>query len=281
MFQFKPYPIYVLYSKHGQEHAFGNSKNFSLQGDDKMSNWMKTTGKYLREITEDTAPAHRHEVVAYENAVKKQLETIVSNNIGRLLFSLLNPNVKIWIVPIVEEESGECGCTAVTTPINDLKSGGGIRVLLNPSDLGANADDILFHELVHAYRASYKKYETKSVTEEYPTLEEFFALQMQNVYLSARGKKHLYFSYYGGIFQHRNRWGLKGSIYAHFIERADFIMAFKHLLLHEYLAMRTAHEKHSDFNPFRDFSTLERMSLESFNNNKASNESFLRQFPSF
>ena len=54
-------------------------------------------------------------------------------------------------------DKADCECSAYTFP-GGPKEGGGVRVYFNPTDFNGSAkkwfsaDDILFHELVHAYR---------------------------------------------------------------------------------------------------------------------------------
>lgn len=261
MIQFQNYPIYVVYSKHWQEDNPGMAADFYVKGDDYMGDWVKTTGRALTEINEDSAPAYRQEAEEYETFVKSQLDIIASTKIGQLLLSLLNQNVKIYIIP-----DPDLYAQAITTPIKSAKEGGGIRIHINPSDWRGVFDDTLFHELVHALRFSTKRYSPKEIfskAEGFISSEEFLASQMANIYRSCRGKKQLYLSYTytPGVFY------VKGDIYWAIMNDAELVMALKHFLTHEAFAGMVA-KYNVDFNPFRDYAQIEKEALKLYGLNK-------------
>ena len=131
--------------------------------------------------------------------------------------------------------------------------GSGDTIIAFRPELG---DDTLFHELVHAYRYSYNKFkhikfnvstETLRATQ---SIEEFFAHQMENMYLACRNRP-LHLDY---------EWGYvasKEEIYDFLASNAEMLMAIKSLLRHEYLAMLAAHSFTIPYNPFRDYKELE------------------------
>jgi len=218
-----------------------------------MHDWMLTTGMSKMEIVEDSAPAHRQEVVAYENIIRKQLDIIYNTEVGKCLLNLLNPQKKIWILP-----NPKLSSTAMTFPCKTVKEGGGIRIHFNPENWVGTEDDTLVHELTHALRFSYNRFYRKNILHDsYPDSEEFLATQISNVYRSSRGKSQLY----GAYHYSEGYWSSKGSIYQAFVESPELIMALKFCLDYEELVSRIARLKHLEFNPFNDYPVLERMAL--------------------
>ena len=255
MIQFLSYPIYIVYSRHTQESADGTAADFSVKGDRHMYEWMKTTGKFLMQIEEDSAPAYVKERTTYENTIRARLNQIHSTEIGRCIFHALNPTIKVWIHP-----NPNLFFQAVTYRPRTVKEGGGIRIQINPEDWVGTLDDTLVHELVHALRFSHNRiYPRQLSIGDYPTVEEFLATQISNTYRSLMGKTQLY----GTYVEYTGKWASKGTIYSEFVESPLMIMALKYFLDKEPLASRVARLplKRPDFNPFRDYSILERMAL--------------------
>ncbi len=262
MRRFEPYPIYINHPGRWEEVRRRQRDEFVDKGDFQMMSWLDYEGKRLYEIIEDKTP--RPESQEYENQVYKLLTLICSTKVGRLLFESLNRNVKHWIVPLDYLDKAECQCAAYEFP-GPPKSGGGVRVYFNPTDFNSpakrwfSADDILFHELVHAYRCGRFGYnnDTSPRMNEYTTAEEFLALHMQNVYLANRGSTRFYRSY-------RSLQSVsKGTAYQYFAGDAEVLMAFRHFVDNDPLAATVARWMHpaDSFNPWRDQSVLERMYL--------------------
>ncbi len=256
MRQFKPYPIYINHS-HWQELGERETDYFYAQGDAEMGKWMQITGKRLLEITEDANPAP--ESVAYEEAVVEQLKVICKTTVGKLLLDSLNPQVKHWILPGEESLYQMCGCAALTSPaaFSD-KQGGGVRLYFDPFGFDPKMeyytpDDILFHEMVHAYRAGSVGYngQNHKPLREYLTAEELLAIHLQNVYLACR--KHLRF-----YRTHRNpTLGTKNETYYYLATDIEALGAMEYFLRNEPLAAQVATWAYPHFNPWRDYPDLE------------------------
>ena len=260
MFQFKPYPIHVVYSRHWQEQIPNSAADFYVAGDNKMGDWMRKTGRSLMEIVEDSAPAYTAERLAWEQTMRSLLEKINKNIVGRMVLELLKPEIKVYILP-----DPDLFWAAVTHPMKTAKEGGGIRIHFNPEQWPGVADDTLAHELVHAMRQGNSRVIPYAERiKDWPNLDEFLATQVQNVYRSANGSKQLYdtYTYFQGKF------ASKGSIYSEFVhmEYAEPIRAIKNFMLHEPLAKKLAYLPvvHPEFNPFRDLPVFERMVLGRF-----------------
>ncbi len=201
MRRFLKYPIYVNHPGRYEEARRRQIEYFAAKKDLHMYRWLQHTAKNLYETIEDPNPPP--EAVSYEKSVIEILKVIVQTPIGRLLFGALNPNIRYSIHPYLKSDGSKCHCGAMTFP-GAPKEGGGIRVYYNPtehenpSDRFNGQDDILFHEMVHAYRMGRWTYEivngAKDMTR-WGDSEEFVATQMQNVYLSQRGGNLFYRNY--------------------------------------------------------------------------------------
>jgi hypothetical protein len=256
MRQFKPYPIYINHS-HWQNVGERQADEFYARGDVKMGNWMKSTGKRLLEITEDTNPSP--ESIAYEEAVVEQLKIIGKTAVGKLLLAALNPQVKHWIIPGDESLYQSCGCAALTASwVLTDKQGGGVRLYFDPFGFDPKMeyytpDDILFHEMIHAYRGGRVGYsgQNNKPLREYLTAEELLAIHLQNVYLACRGHLQFYLT-------HRNpRLATKNETYYHLATDIEALGAMEYFLRNEPLAAKVATWAYPLFNPWRDYADLE------------------------
>jgi hypothetical protein len=218
----------------------------------------------LYEITEDKTPSRESQ--EYEDQVYKLLKLIGSTQAGRLLFGFLNRSVNHWIVPYDYLDKALTGDDWAYTFPGAPKEGGGVRIYFSPADFKQNApkknwmtaDDVLFHELVHAYRLGRVGYNPnpKSMND-YKTVEEFFALHMQNVYLADRGSWCFYRDYRS--FLHVS----KDEAYEYFANDAEVLMAFRYFVDTDSLANRVSQLKApaNSFNPWRDQPAIERTYL--------------------
>ena len=270
MRRFEKYPIYINDAgswwevRNKEFDTFYDRYYAKPNGKDKhMMDWLSPSrdGWGMFEIMEETKWSAK--VWNYENQVYQLLRLIASTKIGKLLFDSLDPNERYWIVP--KDAFGvDCGCQAVTFP-GTPKGGGGIRVYLTPSELNyvqkrfEGADDILFHEMVHAYRMGRVGFCGMNSTKmnENGDGEEFYALQMQNVYLGQRGATRFYRDY------RSLRSVSKGTAYQYMAGDADVLMGLRWYLDHEPLAATVASwtRPADSFNAWRDQPNLERLFL--------------------
>ncbi len=180
-----------------------------------------------------------------------------------MVLGLLNKQTTVWIIPKSDDELKQCTC-ALTGPLKyEIQPGGSVAsgvgfgdtVILFHPKLG---DDTLFHELVHAYRYSRKKfrpmfinvYSKQPLSSQIQSTEEFLAHQMENIYMS-QGNRPLTMDY---------KWDSvldKSAIYDFLADNPEMLQALKMFLRHEYLAMLAAHSFATAYNPFRDYATLE------------------------
>jgi hypothetical protein len=256
MFQFKPYPIYVVYSRQNQLDAQQQVIQLNRAGD---YEWEKFVNNVAL-TTPDSDPASRAAAQKYEKTIADLLGRIHRNPIGRTLLDLLKKDV--YIVP----RSGGCYC-AQTFPLDyetkqlDYTVGKGeTYIWFDPNQ--DFRDDTLFHEFIHAYRYSYNKFQRRAMANNEYNTEEFLAHQMENIYRSSLNLPLLFTYHTGSVDSHPGEFGQKGSIYQHFLTNPEFIMVLKHFLDHEYFAMLVSNMSQADYNPFRDYKVLERMYLQ-------------------
>ena len=261
MRQFAPFPIYVNNADHWEAVRQRQIREFSAKHDKQMVNWLKGTAKQLYEITEDKTPSAAAR--DFEDQVYDLLEKRISTTVmGRLLLNALDRSIKYWIVPFDAENKRLCKCGAFTFP-GAPKEGGGIRVYFNPTDWKGTwqtADDVLFHELVHAYRMGRIGYANliRTPMADYDDAEEFLALQLQNMYLADRHSLNFYIAYKR---PRENR--SKDEAYDYYSSSAEVPMAFRYFADTEPLARAVAHWKApvNGFNPWRDQPAIEKAYL--------------------
>jgi hypothetical protein len=271
MRKFEGYPIYINHPGRWEEVRQRQLRDFRAKGDSHMTSWLKHSAKQLYEIMEDQFP--RLETREWEQQVYRLLMLIGSTRVGKLLFESLNPTVKHWIIPLDDLNKATATGAAYAFP-GHPKEGGGVRVYFNPPDFNwshkryrkgdvefqwRSADDVLFHEMVHAYRLGRVGYYGQNWTpmNEYETAEEFLALHLQNIYLESRGSQRVYRDY------RSLRAVSKDTAYQYFVGDAEVLMAFRHYLDREPLAKAVAQWKQpaDSFNPWRDLPVLERLHL--------------------
>jgi hypothetical protein len=266
MLKFGAYPIKVNYNLHTR-----------LRNKDKEDQ-LHLAGQYLEERKLDMKVntssdatiennMYRQEMNDYEQAVCSLLRKIDGNRVGRMVLGHINKKTTVWIVPKSDEELKHDN-SAQTHPLNyDIQTNGmyvrgygsGDTVILYNPELG---DGVLLHELVHAYRYSFDKFVpvnldySNGYSRYTTTSEEILAHVIQNIYLS-EAKQSLcldYKSYWDGSTKEETYKVLVGN------ERLMWILNY--FLRHEYLATMAAHTfKTTEYNPFRDFATLEAASL--------------------
>jgi hypothetical protein len=268
MKKFKTYPIYINHPGSWEEVRLRQRDAFVDKGDYQMMAWLDDTGKELYATMEDPKPTSVTR--KYEEQVYNAMLLIDSNQLGSLLLDSLNDAVKYWIVPLDYIEKRICSnCAAFTFP-GTPKQGGGERIYFNPSDFNQavsmrySSDDVLFHELVHAYRdgeigysKTNSKHLNKAMLPDYTTMEEFLALQMQNVYLACRRDAGFYHSYL------RRNSVSKTEAYKIFENDPRLLSVFRYFLDNEPLAEDVTRLALPDdsFNPWRDLPDLEQAYL--------------------
>jgi len=191
----------------------------------------------------------------YEADVTKQLDLIHTTAIGKLLFKSMKPTEKVWIVP-TDNMGVDAVATTTPAPLSKAK-GGGVRVHYDPvvndsPDRYYAADDVLFHELVHAYRSgrwtrSTWRYER---LKEYQSEEEFLAVYMTNVYRACRGDLSFYRTHINSELLSKDK------IYDYLSTDSEAFYALKYFTENDKLAMQVAKFAVPLFNPWRDFSEI-------------------------
>lgn len=254
MIQFKTYPIFVNYSDpDAREDEIQQSNDLYKQGLWPKAVELDATQRKILEVQPNLQPTG--DAAVYEKKVIGILGTIASTRIGKLLFESLRRDVKVWIVPFWEGDAEACSCAAATTPGTlPAKLGGGIRLYFEPWDSGDSftAEDVLFHEMVHAYRSGVMGLTGTKWTRlpGYQTAEEFVAIHLQNVYLDLVGKTMFY-------KEHDNpRQTTKDQIYDNFSK--EELQAFAYFLQNAGVARIVGQwpSPHPSYNPWRDYPTL-------------------------
>jgi hypothetical protein len=260
MRKFANYPVIVNYNlqtrlgSDSQEVTLHEAKKYQQEKDLSIK-VTKTSDATLKEFH------WKKELEQFETDVYGQLQSIFGNPVGRKVLDLINKRTTVWIIPKSDIEYKNCTC-AMTSPLNyDIPKDGsyaygtgfGDTVILFDVRLG---DDTLFHELVHAYRYSSKKFKdvTLNVDNDHELYqekaEEFFAHTMENIYLSQGGRK-LSKDYYD------QEPANKDEIYDFLAFNLEMIDFMKFLLHHDTLASIAARSFQADYNPFRDWKEIE------------------------
>jgi hypothetical protein len=262
MRKFGVYPIAVNYNLHTRLRYQHKEDDFHRAGRYEEERQLDIKVNTSSDSTIENN-LYKQELNAYEQTVCNCLRKIEGNPVGRMVLGLINKKTTVWIVPKSDEELKQCTC-ALTGPLKyEIQTDGsyargvgfGDTVIFFHPKLG---DDTLFHELVHAYRYSYKKFHPMCIIlpDRSPqgshcgSTEEVLAHQMENIYMS-RANRPLTLDYYAPAVVP------KDEIYDFLAGDAERLMTLKHFLRHEYLAMLAAHSFATDYNPFRDYGVLE------------------------
>ena len=214
---------------------------------------LRNVQKHLDDIVIDPSP--NAIAVAFENEVVKHLDLIGSSPIGRVTLDSLNPNEKVWIIPLSDEErKTDCNnCSAYVFPAKPA-SGGGIRLYYSPGEtLRANkwvisTDDTFYHEIVHALRFGWSgSWEKTEWIDDYENQEEFIATIMENLYISSRGRTQFYSRY----IQPSSLMS-KQNLYDHYAKSDRLITWFKRCTFGDAFIWAMARRTDPPFNPWRD-----------------------------
>lgn len=275
MQKFGTYPIMVNYNLHTRLRNKRKEEELHRQGQ-----YLEERKLVMKDTTSSDATIENNmysgELDDYEDAVCSMLRKIDSNPVGRMVLGHINKKTTVWIVPESPEELKQNKYSALTGPLKyDIQKdyargyGSGDTVILYNPELG---DDTLLHELVHAYRYSFDKF--VPVKLDYSTRyqrwsttsEEILAHVMQNIYLS-QAKRDL-------ILDYKSSWGgyKKEDTYEVLVGNERLMWIVNYFARHEYLAITAAHTFKTEYNPFRDFATLEATSLKTSPMKPASEE---------
>lgn len=190
----------------------------------------------------------------WEREVVKYLDKIIYTQIGGLLIRSMKPSVKVWIVV----DSSPEGAAASTTPGElPASSGGGVRLYFDPFGFPQDSDrytaaDILFHELVHAYRSGWKgiKGSNWQKMAEYKTAEEFLAVHLQNVFMHQIGKQQFYISH------ENNQVASVDTVYDNIARTRETMEVLGYYLYREPIVRHVAKWKEPLCNVWRDYSKI-------------------------
>lgn len=269
MRKFKEYPIIINYNLHAQLRE--ESKETELHKEKRYEDEraldvkVNTTSDSTIKDTDYTP-----ELKQYEEAIYQCLRKVDANPVGQVVLEALNKKTTVWIIP-KSDKALKQSYSAQTWPLNYViqkngdvgrGEGAGDTVIQFQPDL---KDDTLFHELVHAYRYSWKRYKPLPISvsdkvysngnrniyryADYNS-EEFLAHQMQDIYLSQSNRPLLKDYHWDEVSD-------KKTIYNFLLENFDLMGALKFFMHHETLALLGAHRFATDYNPFRDFRLLE------------------------
>lgn len=195
---------------------------------------------------------------AYEREVHALLLAIRGNPIGRLVMDCMSARFRVWVTPIDEALQTVCTCVAATSGRMKAEDGGGVRVRFTPipGDPGPNGrysnEDILFHELVHAYRSTVVANADQWTLpmREYKSEEEVIAVHTTNVFRSSRGHSVFYQAHLVSPMLS------KPVMYRYFAEDDDVFDVMQAFLQKDTLAKRLAKTLPPVFNPWRDFAPI-------------------------
>ena len=261
MRKFRGFPIVVNYNLHTRLRSQQKEDDFHRAGRYEEERQLDIKVNTSSDSTIENN-LYKQELNAYEQTVCNCLRKIEGNPVGRIVLGLINKKTTVWIVPKSDAELKQ-NYSAMTGPLKyDIQkdgsyargAGSGDTVILFHPKLG---DDTLFHELVHAYRYSYKKFNPMYIdlrsgpSAQQQSTEEFLAHQMEDIYMS-QANRPVTLDY---------KWqsvSTKEEIYDFLVDNVDALEALKYFLRHEYLAMLAAHTlTTADYNPFRDYGVLE------------------------
>jgi hypothetical protein len=205
---------------------------------------------------------YKPEIDQYESAVLNCLKSIHSNPVGRMVLGKINKQTTVWIIPKTPADMKQCTTCAQTGPLKyefpkdesyARGLGYGNTVIRFAPELG---DDTLIHELTHAYRYSYRKFNPIEMNvrngklSDTQSSEEFFAHQMETIYMSQAGRPLTMDYKWASVCD-------KKKIYDFLVENSEMLQTLKFFIRHECLARLAAQSFATDYNPFRDYLDLE------------------------
>lgn len=242
--------------KHGYTDDYGREliREYGYDGTLKNSIPFDEKYRFLEAIRPDSSP----QAVKYENLMISYLETIHKTPIGKLVFSSLNPKKKYWITLLEGEEWTQCDCFAQTAeaPIKDtiqIKYPMPVVKKSLPPGRRTQGEDILLHEIVHAYRQGIglENFEVYKDQGEYTRTEEFIATLFQNIYLACIGQLRFYRYRHSGITMHS-----QSEIYDYLGSQVEIFRTLKYTLDKEPLSFKVRNWAYPYFNPLRDYAAI-------------------------
>jgi len=190
----------------------------------------------------------------WEREVIKHLTTIASTRIGNLLIRCLRKTVKVWIV---FDDGSDPGAASTTPGVLSDEAGGGVRLHFDPfgfndSGFSYTPGDVLFHELVHAYRSGWKGIDGSNwrKLEQYKSAEEFLAIHLQNVYLHYIGAQRFYLSHSVSTIS------TEGEVYANIARSRETLEVLNYYLYHEPFVREIAKWTEPKCNVWRDYQRI-------------------------
>lgn len=185
----------------------------------------------------------------YENIITGQLERIDTTEIGKLFFDSFGSTKQLWITLLEGKEETDCECFAQT---DDAPVKGYVQIKY-PMPKVDKGEDILFHEIVHAYRKSRSMEMTLFYKQEgeYIYSEEFVATLFQNIYRSCIGEQQFirYSKSRPLLLSRKQFYNFAGS-------NTDVLKILKELILKDPLARRISKWAYPHFNPLHDYSMI-------------------------
>lgn len=198
-------------------------------------------------------------VADFEKAITSVLDTITKRpfGVGQLLFNALPKDKSIIIFPYSESD---CNAYARETVIFE---GGNARVSFSPNMWqtggkcankyanGKNEDEVLLHELLHAYRmvrGTSSQVSLNKTDKNYDDIEELFAILVTNVYMSENGKTKFRRDHHG-FAALPNKWATSEK----FINDQDFSYWVEKFWFTEVPFVPMLATLSAPFNPFRAY----------------------------
>lgn len=255
---FAPYPIHISGSAFDEDfRAFVELISPWLSNETKEKLIRRS---YMLKYTDakDDRPAAQ----AFEHKVQMVFAEINGTQVGRTLLKCLPPQVPIWIVRYDDQQGG----TAVTGQMSSDHTKG-VRIMQYSPDmwlpneegrqyLGYRPDEVLFHEMVHAYRFARFGFDgmNHEPLRDNKDHEEFLAEQLMNVYRSNKKAQKFKHSYMSG------KMGTKAEVEYTLLSYDPFLRAIEDFLQDPMVGQMARIQ--TDFNPFRDLARLKQTRMQ-------------------
>ena len=264
MIKFTPYPITINGSKKDEEVRAKLEARFAkceIDEIQKITELVKAQPNQW-DYKPDSSPQAAH----YEGRIKALLSYIKARTLGRCLLDMLSARgtLPIWIIPydsdqVTMQGAGNANVTWAPEVYVGTKA---VRVAYSFDFFiysawgklpGSRADEVLFHEMVHAYRFASPsvKMRYNNALPGYEDHEEFLAHHMTNVYRSLQGAKKFNLDY------KQKKVATAAECEAALRSSKPLMDALKLFLDNDPFTQRVAQLK-TLFNPFADFERLKR-----------------------